>query len=438
MNNSIATICHTRYKYLKDNRKQQVKRLKHCVRAIKLKTVFDSHLQKNADNITSDCIDDLLEKVSSSSSQKEHQTKQNISETLLKVVSKKREYVINYIAKYQLMNTKNSVLRYIKNRFMKYKRNLQLSETVQWVRDMPVKLNYNSNNNMFTENLSLNDEQLRTLYSNTFSNLLFESEILKDHKVYVYKIARSLNRLVYPINAIDWAEFNSLMFLLRIYKKQDYDFDSMLDEITSNEVLPTPDTAVLHDNVLPLFRRINYFDYNDFTGDIKESFDNALFLFRTEIYPFLVCEYLLIRFVLKYTSPSVRHAVKEEINRAFSYNKVIKNIVQIFPGVFTILYILYFQSSGETDPKGILNILIDIKSAAASGNNETVTSHMKQITTFICEIIFKIEQEEMYLTDEWCKRLLNDLSFLRYNFFLKHTYKSNSRLSLDTLPGLSR
>ena len=102
MNNSIATICHTRYKYLKDNRKQQVKRLKHCVRAIKLKTVFDSHLQKNADNITSDCIDDLLEKVSSSSSQKEHQTKQNISETLLKVVSKKREYVINYIAKYQI------------------------------------------------------------------------------------------------------------------------------------------------------------------------------------------------------------------------------------------------------------------------------------------------------------------------------------------------
>ena len=432
---NIASICNERYKYLNDKRKKQVKRLKRCVRAIKLKNVFTSHRETNADNLTSESIDELLETASTSSLSQSH-TRQNISDTLLQIVSKKREFVINYIAQRQLMNIKNSVLRYIKNRFLKFKRNLQLSDTVPWVRDMPMKLGDDS---PFKENVKGNEKLLKSLYSKTFSNLLFELEMLKGNKIYVYKVARSLNRLVYCVNAIDWAEYNSLMFLLKIYKKQEYDLDNMLDEITSNEVLPSPDSAVLHDHVLPVFTRINYFAYNDYTGNIAESYDNALFLFRPELYPFLVCEYLLIRFVLKYTSPNVRHAIKAEINRAFSFQKVIKNIVQMYPGVFTILYILYFLSSGEADPKGILNILIDVKSAAASGNNETVTSHLKQIASFICETIYKIEQEELFLTDEWCKPLLDDLSFLRYNYFLKHTYKAaSSRLSLDTLPGLLR
>ena len=436
MNYSVAITCQARYQYLNIKRKHQVKRLTNNVRAIKLKAVFDAHRLNTGDNITTKCIDELLETVSSSSSQKEHETKQNISETLLKVVSKKREYVIDYIAKRQLMNTKNSVLRYIKNRFMKYKRNLQPSETVPWVRDMPIKLN--SNSNLFKDNMPLNEKHLRDLYTKTFSNLLFEFEILKDKNIYVFKVARSLNRLVYCVNAIDWAEFNSLMFLFRIYKQQQYDLDSMIDEITTDEVLPTPDPAVLHDHVLPLFTRINYFDYNDYTGDIKESYDNALFIFRTELYPFLVCEYLLIRFVLKYTSPNVRNAIKEEISKCFYHKKALKNIVQMYPGVFTILYRLYFLSCGETDPKGILNILIDIKSATASGNYETVTSHLKQITLFICEIIYKIEQGHLYLTDEWCRFLLSDYSFLKYNCFLHFIYAPTSRVSLDVMPGILR
>ena len=207
--------------------------------------------------------------------------------------------------------------------------------------------------------------------------------------------------------------------IFRIYRTQRYDFESMIDEITSGDPLPSFDPGVLHDNVLSVFTRINYFDYNDTSGEMKESYDNALFVYRSEIFIFLVTEYILLRFLLRNTCTSVKESIKSFLRDEYIHETYTNNVCQLYPGAFTILFMLYFNAYGQKDPKGILNILADIPLAAQCADYPKVTKELKYIAQFICDTVYELEQGKTFISQFYSDNFLSNLSFLKYNYFVQ-------------------
>lgn len=410
---NIEGICRERFQYLSNRRKQKLKRLKQYLRATKLKPRLLPVRETN--DLTSRSVDDYVQLMSKQKAFR--QDRSSLNDSLIKVIKKKREYAIEYIARRQLVNDKNAVLSFVKKRFLMYKQSFRLNQTVPWVKDLPIKPNMNNIVYFSWDTISLNKELLHSIYSKVFKCLLQDHEVLSE-QTFSFKIARELDKLVYCVNAIDHGEYNALNFLFRIYKTQCYDFKSMIDEIVSGGALPSSDPAILHDQVFPVFARINYFDYNDSTGEMKESYDNSLFVYRSELYPFLVSEYGLLRFLLTQTSTSVRSVITEKLKQCFIHNTCVNNVCQLYPGVFVILFMLYYNSHCG-DPKGILNTLVDIPVATSSNDVSKVTEHLKYLSTFICETIYNIERGQILISDFYTNNFLSNMSFLKYSYFVK-------------------
>jgi hypothetical protein len=367
------------------------------------------------EDFSSRCVDDFLNTFSTN-----HKPDKEyfVNDLYASIAQKKRDYIIEMAARNQTVNMKNSLIKLIKKRFMIYKQNFKLRQNVPWVKDLPLRPNLNNQNFFSWNNLKHNKELLHSLYVNSFKCLIQDYEVLAE-ETFTFKIARILNKLVYSINAIDWGEYNALNFIFRIYKTQSYDFDNMIQEITSDDPLPSSDPAVLHDNVFSVFTRINYFDYNDYTGEMRESYDNALFVYRSEIFIFLVTEYILLRFLLKNTSDSVKESIKAYLNAEFTHETYTHNVCQMFPGAFTILFMLYFNSHNQKDPKGILNVLADIPLAAQCADYSKVTKELKYIAQFICETVYELEQRKTFITQFYSENFLSNLSYLKYNYFVQ-------------------
>lgn len=366
-------------------------------------------------DLTSRCVNDFVKSMTTYRTSRHDSS--DVTDSLVKVINKKREYAIEYIARRQLVNDKNSVLCFVKKRLFAYKRSFRLNQTVPWVKDLPLKPNLNDMVYFSWDTIRMNKELLHTMYSKAFKCLVQDHEILSD-QTFSFKVARELDKLAYCVNAIDYGEYNALNFLFRIYKTQKYDFNSMINEVATGEALPSPDPAVLHDQVFSVFTRINYFDYNDSTGGMKESYDNALFVYRSELYPFLVSEYVLLRFVFRHTSSSVRSVITDKLRQSFTHNTCVNNVCQLYPGVLNILFMLYYNSR-TGDPKGILNTLADIPSATNSNDVSKVTEHLKYISTFICETVYNIERGQILVSDFYTDNFLSNLSFLKYNYFVQ-------------------
>ncbi len=380
------------------------------------------------------CVDDLIRSATSINAADFRRQRDN---PLLRVIEKKREYAIEYIARRQLVNTKNAVLARIKKRFFKYKKNFIPGRSAPWVRDLPLKPNMN-NPTFFGWNVQQeNRAHLYDMYASAFGSLIPGYEMSQEH-TYTFKVARCLNKLAYCVNAIDWGEYNSLNFVFKIYKRQNYDFDSMVDEITSADVLPSPDPAVLCDNFVPLFGRINYFDYNDVTGEMSDSYDNALFVLRTELYPFLVAEYVLVRFLLTRLPATISDDMKQTLRENFENDTVVGNVCQIYPGVLTLLYMIYFDNADHTDDKRILSLLMDTNSSASSVEYDRVTPRLKSIARFICDIVFKLERGNIAVSIDCRDHLMTQASFFKYNYLVQNPSSTAASANLGTLPFLVR
>ena len=414
MAEDILHICKEQFYHLLSRRKQKVKRLKQYVRAVKLKP----QLRSVDEDFSTRCVDDFFHTLS------KYDTKcvndHSRHDQYATIAQRKRDYTIEMVARNQVVNMKKSLITLIKKRFMIYKQNFKLRSNVPWVKDLPLRPNLNNQIFFSWNNLKKNKEFLHNIYANVFKCLIQDYEVLSE-ETYTFKLARVLNSLVYNINAIDWGEYNALNFIFRIYKTQHYTFDSMIQEITSCNPLPSPDPGVLHDNVLSVFTRINYFDYNDNTCEMKMSYDNALFVYRSEIFIFLVAEYVMLRFLLKHTSVSVQESIKNKLNAEFVHETYTNNVCQLYPGSFTILFMLYFNSHGGKDPKGILNILADIKLAAQSADYQKVTKELKYIARFICETVYDLEQDKTFISQFYYDNFLSNLSYLKYNYFVEST-----------------
>lgn len=410
----IVLYCKLRHQMSISKRKDKLKRLKKYIRINKLQSRIIPYKQNN---LTSLCTDIFCESLSDKRGSTNHKLENNFEDCLLQVQARKRSLAVEHIARRQLINTKNSVLIILKKRFFVYKRNFKLDKSVPWVKDLPLKPNYKDSIYFDAKVLLLNKKHLFDVYYRTFKTLFRDFEILDAH-AYCFKVARCLNELAYCINNIDNGEFNALNFLFKIYRKQHFDFQSMIQEIASDDALPSPDSAVLHDNVLAVFPRINYFDYNDLTGEIKSCIDNALFILRPELYPFLVTEYLLLRFLLKNVPVNVRQKVIDSLECKYVQNTVAHNVCQLYPGTFTLLFILYFEGNNSFDPNGVLERLVDTRISAQSGDYAKVTSHLKQINTVLCETIYKFEQGTLHISDVFRNKILLNWGFVSYNYLI--------------------
>lgn len=362
------------------------------------------------EDFTTQCVDDILELT-------ETQFRTRTSDIRLEILNKQREYLIDLIARRRLVNNHNAILKLVKSRFFVHKRNFQQRPTVPWVKDMPLKPNLNNQFFFNWDTLRENKTLLFDIHANAFKSLLQDFEVLSPD-TYTFKMARVLNKLCYSINTIDWGEFNALNFLLNIYKKQKYSFENMIDEITNDQVLPSPDPAVLHDNVLSVFTRINYFDYNDNSGEMQQSCENSLFVYRAELYPFLVAEYVILRFLLKHISKEVSDEIKCSLKDNFESGTYSCNVCQTYPGIFTLLYMLYYENQDNGDPQKILPVLVDIQSMSSSKDTSKVTNEMRYIAQFICKMVYNIENGKVGLKRTYTEYYLTNISFLRYNYFI--------------------
>jgi hypothetical protein len=426
---TIELMCRSRYRYLADRRKQQVRRLKSYLRSAKLKPKL-----RCSNTYDERCVDDLELCVSRVGS--EHRRIRDASDLMLQVVDKKREYAIEYIARRQLVNAKNGVLTRIRKRFFNHRRNFQPAPTVTWVRDLPTRPNLN-NHAFFGWNVQKeNRTHLHDMYVRAFGVLVQGYDATRE-QTYSFRVARSLNRLAYCINAIDRGEYNSLNFIFRIYKRQQYDFEAMVSEITSADPLPSPDPAVLCDNFIPFFGRINYFDYNDVTGELADSYDNAMFVFRTELYPFLVAEYVLLRFLLTHTPTAISRSIASKLKEDFENDTVVSNVCQMYPGVFTLLYMLYFERNDRADVRGILSLLGDICSSASNNMEcDRVTTRLKLLSNFICDTVYDVEQGNV--ASLFSDHLMSRLSFFKYNYLVQVPDANEALADINSLPFLVR
>ncbi|MES9879349.1 MAG: hypothetical protein ABW185_00515 [Sedimenticola sp.] len=422
----VLLKCRDRYRYLSDRRKERIERLKSYLRSIKLKPMLQHDYSES-------CVTDLVR----SATHTADRHRRGNSDVMLRVISKKREYAIEYIARRQLVNTKNRVLARIKKRFFGYKKNFQPRTSVAWVRDLPLKPNLN-NHTFFGWNVQKdNRSHLHDTYAKAFGILVQGFELLQEH-TYVFKIARCLNKLAYCINAFDWGEYNSLNFIFRIYKRQNYDFDSMVREITSADILlPSPDPAVLCDNFVSLFGRINYFDYNDVTGEMGDCYDNALFVLRAELYPFLVAEYVLVRFILTRLPSTIADNMKLTLRENFENDSVVGNVCQCYPGVFTLLFLIYFDNADRSDDGRILNMLLDCHSSAMSMEYDRVTLRLKGLARFICETVYSIEQGHVVIPKS-VSYIMSQPSFFKYNYLVQMPSANIATTNLSSLPFLVR
>ena len=426
---TIARSCGLRHWHFMNKRKQRMNVLK------KRTTQHTPTLEKEKlqTSITPMCADLFVDTLSAREIVSNETSESKHTDLILQVLNKKRELTIEYIAKRQLVNAKNKVLSLLKKRFFIYKRNFRLDKSIPWVKELPLRPNNRDTLYFHASVLRLNKSNLFEVYYDSFKTLFSGQEILDGH-TFCFKVSRRLNELAYTLNAIDNGKFNSLNFLFNIYKRQDYDFSSMIQEIISDEPLPTPDAAVLHDNFLSVFSRINYFDYNDFTGELKPVVENSLFVFRSELYPFLVTEYILLRFLLRYTPDYIRNTILETLEAKYCQNSVTPNICQLYPGTFTLLYILYFSNNNCVDTYGVLELLKNARSSAESGDYSIVTTQLRKISNVICEILYKIEQEQIIIPDTMKNTFLSYCSFYKYSYLLDEKVKS----SLNSLPFLVR
>ena len=431
MADDILRICKEQYHRLLIKRKQKLKRLKQYVRAVRLKPTIRSD---DDEDLSTRCVDDFFHTLCRNDNKPVND--QSIHDQYASVAQRKREYTIEMVARNQVVNMKNSLIKLIKKRFMIYKQNFKLRSNVSWVKDLPLRPNLNNQIFFSWNNLKMNKEYLHKIYANVFKCLIQDYEVMSE-ETFTFKVARVLNTLVYSINAIDWGEYNALNFIFRIYKTQKYNFNDMIEEVTSDSPIPSPDPGVLHDNVFSVFNRINYFDYNDNTGEMKMSYDNALFVYRSEIFMFLVAEYVMLRFLLKHASDSVRENIKNKLNAEFVHETYTNNVCQLYPGAFTILFMLYFNSHEGKDPKGILNILSDIPLAAKSADYPKVTKELKYIARFICETVYELEQRKTYISEFYYDKLLSNLSYLKYNFIVQ-TSSIQTMDDLNTMRYLTR
>lgn len=395
---------------LKDRRQVTLNNVLRCLRAMKLRPLVNK--TSDDSDLTSRCVEDFSQAVSSKTLTEQSRT---TADSLVKLIEKKREYAIEFIARRQLVNTKNSVLAYIKKRFFSYKKNFQYRHTVPWIRDLPLRPNLNDQIFFDWKTQQENKLLLSSLFFKSFTGVIRDFEILDD-ATFTFKMARALNHLFYTINAIDWGEYNSLNFLFKIFKVQSFDFDTMIQEITEESSLPSPDPAVLHDHVFPVFTRINYFDYNDIAGEMKEAYDNALFVLRPELFPFLVSEYVMFRFLLRNVSEAVKTNILEKIRRHFDHGTIVSNVCQMFPGAFTILFLSYFNNRDHSDPKGVLNILTDVRSTVS--DTSKVTRELKYVSNFICEVVYDLEQKNIRLSKDFQDQFLSNITFIKYNYFV--------------------
>lgn len=415
----IEDRCKIRLNILLKRRTDKVNRLKRFLRATKLRPLLRV---RGDEDLASRCVDDFFHAVSNPPA-----TTSQSTDMLLKVMEKKREYTIEFIAKRQLVNTRNSVLLFLKKRFFIYKKSFKLRESVSWVKDLPKRQNV-KNLTLFNWNsLQLNKDFLHNLFANSFPGIIREYEILEEAS-FTFKMALALNQIFYSVNAIDVGEFNSLNFIFRIYKTQQYNFETMIKEIMSTPYLSSSDPAVLHDHVLSVFSRINYFNYNDSNGEMKESYENALFVLRSELFPFLVSEYLLLRFLIQNTPDAIRSNILEKLKRCYIQNVSVNNICQMYPGVFTILFLLYFQDSNRVDTKGILNVLMDVRTSADINEYAKVTKELTYISNFICEVVFNLDHKKIKLSAQFREHFMSSISFLKYNYFVFDS-TSNTRIT---------
>jgi|JFJP01.1.fsa_nt_gi hypothetical protein len=414
-----------RFQFLAEKRKARTKRLKRHLRANYLKKRFGT----TTDDIGSQCADDFIRIL------RQESKPSSPTDCVVSVLQKKREYMTQYLARRQLVNNISKVIKLATKRFFSYKKNVVLSKTSPWVNDMPLKANLNDQIFFGHNTLTKNKKLLQCLYANTFKSVIQDYEVL-DGESYPFKVACALNKLVYCINAIDWGEFNSLNFVLSIYKKQKYTFEQITEELTKGDALPSPDPAILHDNVLSVFTRINYFDYNDNDGEMKPVIDNALFAMRGDLFPFLVSECILLRFLLTNASETIREDLKRRFRIAFENETVTKNVCQVYPGAFTIIFMLYYNSHNNTDPKGILNMLMDIQAAVGTMDYDRVSKHLKNLCRFICQTVYELEQKQTFISDFYFENFLSNLTFMKYNYFVVLSGVHNN--TVDSLPFLVR
>lgn len=407
----IPLVCKIRLQTLKDRKKEKLKILKRYIRRkyLRLQTTNDS-----TSDLWARSVDDFCH-----TSNNKSERKQSGSDLLTEVLERKRQYVIDCIAKRQLVNSKIKLLARIRKRFLNNKNIFLPKPVVSWVKDLPGKLNVNDNLFFGWNTQAENKIHLQDIFSRSFRNLVQEFDVLFEN-TYIFKVAKVLNKLAFTINAIDNGEFNSLNFLFKIYGTQKYDFEDAIVEVTSEDNIPSPDLAVLHDHVFPVFQRVNYFDYNNQTGEMLDSLDNALFVYRTELFPFLVCEYVLLRFLLKQTNNDISKIVKSQLRSEYDVitDTVIPNVCQMFPGVFTVLFLVYFDAYDHIDTKGILRLLLDIQSSITIGDFNRVTNNLRVISYFLCEVVYNIENDIWRIPAQYKQNLLSNMSFLKYNYMI--------------------
>lgn len=424
---TITLICQLRHHISLCKRKENLRHLKRYIRIKKLLPLVSNGKQIDSRSLCTDLFCETLSDKTECAAEFHHR---KTDDHALELLTRKRTLAIEYIARRQLVNAKNSVLKIVQKRFFIYKRNFRLSKHTPWVKELPLKPNFKNPLYFSASVLRLNKNYLFDIYYRNFKTLFRDYEILDAH-TYCFRVARRLNELAYCVNAIDHGEFNALNFLFKIYRTQQFDFHRMIQEITNDEPLPSPDPGVLHDNVLAVFTRINYFDYNDLTGELKPCIDNALFTIRSDLYPFLVTEYLLLRFMLKSAPVDIRRTVTETLSTKYNTNTVLQNVCQLFPGVFILLYILYFEHNDCIDTKGLLEMIVDARTSAQCGDYIRVTSHLKEIAKILCGIIFEFEQGNLRIPETLKTTVLVNWGFFLYSYLMDTP-------TITTLPFLVR
>ena len=422
---NIPQACQNKLFNLKLKKKKTVKIMKRYLRQKCL------HLSNDASSLWSQSVDDFCSTASSSVANGYK------TDSMSEILHRKRQYVIDCIAKRQLVNCKIQLLGKVRKRFLSNKKSFQPKRNISWYSDLPSKISANDTLFFGWDTQAQNKAVLFELFSRAFRTIVQEYAVLTEN-TFTFKVSKALNMLVFPVNAIDFGEFNSLNFLFKIYGKQNYSFDDMVEEMMSPENLPSTDLGVLHDQVFKVFQRINYFDYNEPTGDMSDSLENALFVYRNELYPFLVCEYVLVRFMIKQMSTKTLESVKTVLHSGYeaSDGTVVPNICQMFPGVFTVLFLVYFDAYNQTDSKGILRVLMDIQTSVTTGDLQRAANNMKYISNFLCEVVYNIENDIWTIANHYKQHMLTSMSFMKYNYIVGKT--KDTFISVKDMPFITR
>lgn len=352
------------------------------------------------------------------------------AKNILDVLERKKDLEILNFANRKLSKMYDQLQKTIENTFAIWKK--QIPTDVLWVESIR-KASFRGatvENSLINEVAERNRKVLMPIFNDIFYRL-YETNQRMSPYTYMINAAKSANEAASLINNIsDNQEYNAMSIVLKMFKLRGHDtFDSVLTYLRSNVDIPPAVSTnintsdILGDLYVELFAdRYRLYNAVNATGDINQNDPlNVLFIDYDRIKHQLVCEYVLLLFVVKKLlvgqSTRAKDVILNRLRRDYLKENVSAlNVLQLLPGLFTILS-RHDRLSGANYSTQLMIYLAELK---ATKKNKLSTRKIKERSDGVSKLLTKALLSYIDVTSPYSFNPTEHNTLFSSDTFLQH------------------